>query len=393
MEAKEKEKEKLKKFGVYSIIVVVGIILIWLILRPSQTERIGNIDGLNKEVPNAEDLSTPHKEEAYLDANNNNTLLDEGWMADIPTVPSRNDNGANRHTDLEHPPRLDDIPRHDNFENDLQKKQKELDDANSRIEALLQKQDVVASNEDNNSTISEYQRQQMERLEETRRQVLEMMNRQTGGSGSEKGRDDVSQKRETMEAMPIKEEGVQGNISTMRKGNFYGTINNQPQRQTISASVFGEYTVSTGQQIRMRLEEPMRINNMIIGSGNLITGTVHIAVDRVLVSITSVENGGIIMPVNMEVYDIDGQLGIYVPGSLENEALREISSDITNSIGNSAQQATSTYINNQNAIEQAKSDILRGTIAGVTRYASKKLSEIKVTIQDGSKVYLMQKKQ
>jgi hypothetical protein len=97
----------------------------------------------------------------------------------------------------------------------------------------------------------------------------------------------------------------------------------------------------------------------------------------------------IIYPVRLEVYDIDGLRGLFVPGTLENDAIRDITQEIANSVGNSAEQAQQSYINNQSATERIKSDVYRGTVGGTARYVSRKLAEIKINVQDGHNVYLV----
>jgi conjugative transposon TraM protein len=172
-----------------------------------------------------------------------------------------------------------------------------------------------------------------------------------------------------------------------RQNGFYGMSGVAVQRNSIKACVYGEQTVSDGQSLRLRLLEPMSVSAQILPIGSILVGSCHIGIDRLLVTVLSIECDGVISQVTLNVYDGDGQQGLYVPGSLELEAGREIGSDIASSIGSSASQQVARY-NTQSATEQIKSDIGRGTVQGVFRYVGRRLQEIKVTVQDKHNVFL-----
>ena len=54
------------------------------------------------------------------------------------------------------------------------------------------------------------------------------------------------------------------------------------------------------------------------------TGGTRIQGERMDIVITNVEYQGTVIPVELEVYDADGQQGILIPNSLEYDAVREI---------------------------------------------------------------------
>jgi len=133
----------------------------------------------------------------------------------------------------------------------------------------------------------------------------------------------------------------------------------------------------------------MQVGKMIIPIGTIVVGVASIGVDRVYITVSSIESEGVIAPVQMSVYDYDGQHGLFVPGSLENEALREIAADVTNGIGSTTSNSMSMFGQQPSAAEQVKSDVMRGTIQGTARYIGKKLSQTKVVLQDNHKLYLV----
>ena len=97
---------------------------------------------------------------------------------------------------------------------------------------------------------------------------------------------------------------------------------------TIAACVHGTQTVSDGQALRLRLTEPMSVAGRFIPKGTVLVGGTRIQGERLEIMVNAVEYKGTILPVELEVYDLDGQQGILVPGSLEYDAAREIAANM-----------------------------------------------------------------
>ena len=118
----------------------------------------------------------------------------------------------------------------------------------------------------------------------------------------------------------------------------------------------------------------------------LVTGTGRIQGDRLGIGIVSLEYGGLIIPVELTVYDSDGQEGIYIPNSAEVSAAKEVAANLGQNLG------TSISITNQSAGDQLLSELGKGAIQGVSQYVSKKLREEKVHLKSGYTLILSQKK-
>ena len=73
------------------------------------------------------------------------------------------------------------------------------------------------------------------------------------------------------------------------------------RKNTISASVYGYQTVTDGQTVRLRLLEPMAVEERIIPKGAIIVGATKIQGERLCISITSIETGRRIIPVELSV--------------------------------------------------------------------------------------------
>lgn len=106
--------------------------------------------------------------------------------------------------------------------------------------------------------------------------------------------------------------------------------------------------------------------------------------ERLHVNILQVEYGGTIIPVKLAVYDNDGQEGIFIPGSMEANAVKEVAANLGQNLG------TSISITNQSAGDQLLSELGKGAIQGVSQYISRKMREEKVHLKSGYTLMLYQ---
>ena len=86
------------------------------------------------------------------------------------------------------------------------------------------------------------------------------------------------------------------------------------------------------------------------------------------------------------VYDCDGQAGIFIPGSMEIDAAKEIGANMGSSLGSSINIST-------DAGAQLASDLGKGVIQGVSQYISKRMRTVKVHLKSGYRVLLYQEKE
>ena len=156
------------------------------------------------------------------------------------------------------------------------------------------------------------------------------------------------------------------------------------RKNTISASVYGYQTVMDGQTVRLRLLEPMAVEERIIPKGAIIVGATKIQGERLCINITSIENGRMIIPVELSVYDTDGQQGIFIPNSMEVSAAKEVAANMGGSMGSSINISS-------DAKAQLASDIGKGLIQGTSQYVAKKMRSVKVHLKAGYQVLLYQK--
>lgn len=164
-----------------------------------------------------------------------------------------------------------------------------------------------------------------------------------------------------------------------------GDAGTQVARNTIRACVHGDQTVVSGQNVRLRLLEAMRVGRFVLPRNTLLTGEGRIQGERLAVDILQVEYDGTVIPVELAVLDSDGQDGILIPGSTEANAVREVAANMGQNLG------TTISITNQSAGDQLLSELGRGAIQGLSQYISRKLREEKVHLKSGHELMLCQK--
>ena len=158
-----------------------------------------------------------------------------------------------------------------------------------------------------------------------------------------------------------------------------------PGKNTIAACVQGDQTITDGQTVRLRLLEPMRVSGRTIPRNTPLVGMARLQGERLEIGIISLEHQGNIIPVELAVYDSDGQAGIFVPGSMETDAAKEIGANMGSSLGSSINIST-------DAGAQLASDLGKGVIQGVSQYISKKMRTVRVHLKSGYRVLLYQEK-
>jgi conjugative transposon TraM protein len=155
---------------------------------------------------------------------------------------------------------------------------------------------------------------------------------------------------------------------------------------TIPACISESQTLEQGGRVKLRLLEPLQAGSVTVPANSLVTGTADIRGERLDILVSSIEYAGNIIPVELATYDIDGQRGIFVPGSESRTAAKEVLGDVSQSMGGSISFAGS-------AGQQVAMDLTRGVLQGGTRFISQRVKAVKVKLKAGYKVLLVTKKQ
>lgn len=178
------------------------------------------------------------------------------------------------------------------------------------------------------------------------------------------------------------------NRSGERNRNFLSINSDSKQTHSsnsIKACIY-EGLQLTGQGfVKIRLLESAQIKNHTIPKGNILIAQAKFQNNRLQLIVSSVEINGSIIPVELNVYDMDGQQGLSVSYSQEMNALTEMA-------GNMSQTSGSSLMLTQSAGQQIAADLSRGVIQGISGYFSKKVRTPKVNLKAGHQILLVSKK-
>lgn len=169
------------------------------------------------------------------------------------------------------------------------------------------------------------------------------------------------------------------------KFNTVGLNKRSIESNTISVSVYKDQTISDGQTVSLRLLEPMQISSGEIPRNTTISGLAKVKGERLIITVESVGYSERVIPVKLIAYDMDGQQGIYIPNSLERNAIKEIASNMGTSVG------TSLSITSD-AGQQIAADLGKSLIQGGSQYISQKMKMVKVHLKSGYKMMLLSSK-
>lgn len=157
-------------------------------------------------------------------------------------------------------------------------------------------------------------------------------------------------------------------------------------KNTVAACIHQDQTLVDGQAVKLRLLEPMQAGSIVVPKNTLVAGTAKVQGERLDILVSSIEYAGNIIPVELAVFDTDGQKGLSVPSSMEQEAFNEAMANIGSGLGTSISFA-------QSAGQQVAMDVTRGLLQGTSGYLAKKFRTVKVKLKAGYRVMLYAKQQ
>ena len=208
----------------------------------------------------------------------------------------------------------------------------------------------------------------------------------------------VTQKPQVQPVQAIRETTVSGLQHPMSDADFIRAYS-QPRnygfntavgtgyamgRNTIAACIHQDQTLTDRQAVKLRLLEPIQAGNIVVPKNTLVAGTAKVQGERLDILVSSIEYAGNIIPVELAVFDTDGQKGLSVPSSMEQEAFNEAMANIGSGLGTSISFARS-------AGQQVAMDVTRGLLQGTSGYLAKKFRTVKVKLKAGYRVMLSAK--
>ena len=403
-----------RKMIVFPLMFLAFAGCMYLIFAPSGKEDVNmeSVGGFNADIPlPAEDGIIADKQKAYEQAMLNRkqqdkiqSLQDFGFTGDDETEepqaeidlmpeedvqPQRGGGAsysANAYRDINRQlSTFYETPAVDEEKEDLKRQVEELTDR------LQQQQNATPTTDD-----------QMALLEKSYELAAKYMNDggQYGQTAQVPVAGTVAQKPQAQPVQAIRETTVSGLQQPMSDADFIRAYS-QPRnygfntavgtgyamgKNTVAACIHQDQTLTDGQAVKLRLLEPMQAGNIVVPKNTLVAGTAKVQGERLDILVSSIEYAGNIIPVELAVFDTDGQKGLSVPSSMEQEAFNEAMANIGSGLGTSISFARS-------AGQQVAMDMTRGLLQGTSGYLAKKFRTVKVKLKAGYKVMLYAKQQ
>ncbi|WP_417353471.1 conjugative transposon protein TraM [Flavobacterium alkalisoli] len=153
------------------------------------------------------------------------------------------------------------------------------------------------------------------------------------------------------------------------------------QNNAVSAVIAETQTVVNGATVRMELDEEIYINGQVIPKGTFVVGTASLKGERLTIEIQSIRYGNSLFPVELAVYDLDGESGIYIPGAINRDVAKA-------SADRSMQTLGVTTLSDSWSAQAAGAGI-----EAAKGLFSKKVKLVKVTLKKGYRILLKDEKQ
>lgn len=409
-----RQVQQRRKMIVFPLMFLAFAGCMYLIFAPSGKEDVNmeSVGGFNADIPlPAEDGIIADKQKAYEQAMMNRkqqdkiqSLQDFGFtgdneteepQAEIDLMPEddaqprrvgRASSSANAYRDINRQlSTFYETPAVDEEKEDLKRQVAELTDR------LQQQQNATPTADD-----------QMALLEKSYELAVRYMN--DGGQNGQVAQvpvaGNVTQKPQAQPVQAIRETTVSRLQQPMSDADFIRAYS-QPRnygfntavgtgyamgKNTVAACIHQDQTLTDGQAVKLRLLEPMQAGNIVVPKNTLVAGTAKMQGERLDILVSSIEYAGNIIPVELAVFDTDGQKGLSVPSSMEQEAFNEAMANIGSRLGTSISFA-------QSAGQQVAMDVTRGLLQGTSGYLAKKFRTVKVKLKAGYKVMLYAKQQ
>ena len=162
---------------------------------------------------------------------------------------------------------------------------------------------------------------------------------------------------------------------------FYGLekVSGNNEEISVEAVVHQAQTLVDGAVMKLRLKDEIFINGMAVPKGTFVFGIVSLNGERLDCDITSIRLNSQLFPVKLQVYDLDGLPGIYMPGAITREVAKS-------SVDNAAQMLEVTSLD-----PSLKAQATNAGLNAVKSLLTKKAKLVKVSVKDGYKVLLKDK--
>lgn len=406
-----RQKQLLKKYAVFTVMVIAFAACMWLIFAPSDKDKEGEAAGMGLNV----DIPMP-KEEAIIGDKQNAYEQDQAKQSRQEKMRTLNDFSAlmggdkNQHQPSDYanpaPPSAykptqptSSIQSSANAYKDINRtlgtfyENPKVDPEKERLTKELEELKTrMSDNESKKNSVDE----QLAIMEKSYQMAAKYLPAGTVPEAAPKptssGKtvvvpiEQVTVRTVSALQQDVPESEFMASVGKPRNMGFLTATAEEASeaKNTITACVHDDQTLTEGQSVRLRLLEPLKAGRMLVPRNTIVTGAAKLQGERLEITVSSLEYGGTILPVELQVYDTDGQRGIFIPNSMEVNAAKEVVSNLGTSAGTSISLTGSPQ-------QQLAADMGRGVIQGASQFLSKKMQVVKVNLKAGYRIMLLPK--
>jgi conjugative transposon TraM protein len=169
-----------------------------------------------------------------------------------------------------------------------------------------------------------------------------------------------------------------------KHNGFYAlneTESADPIQNAVEAVIHETQTIVNGSTVKLRLSNDIFINGIKIPKDNFMFGIASLKGERLAIKINSLRYNNSLFPVDLSVYDMDGLIGIYIPGAINRDVAKASADRSMQTLGVATLDDSWGAQAAGVGIEAAKSLL------------GKKVKLVKVVVKAGYQVLLLDEKQ
>jgi len=92
---------------------------------------------------------------------------------------------------------------------------------------------------------------------------------------------------------------------------------------SVPAVIHNDQVVEQGSTVKLRLLQDVQLEGHLIPRNSFLYGTCSMSGNRLNIQATSVQFQGNLLPITLKAFDIDGNEGLNIPGSIDRDALKQ----------------------------------------------------------------------
>jgi len=417
-----KQKEQMKKGLVFGGLGLLFALSMWFIFAPSGKDKTAAEQGLNDSIPQATtEKLTENKLKAYelgdkeheeeqsreemgklSDYFAQNTAPSEAQRAETAASTAKIENSMRRYEENNrllnsfYAPDPHEQEREalrseiDNLKKELSQKDSREDNEEKRQLALMEKSyQMAAKYLPKTSSVPPSLNNAFAESKDNGKPSDDAVKNQTASTGTPT-MEVLAERRQVVSSLgqPMSDADFIKEYGTKARNMSFHSLTStaaSTMRNTLKVVVDRTTTLKEGDNVVLRLLETAKVQGLRIPRQSRLIAVAKIEGNRMHLLIKSIEVGGHIIAVKLSAYDTDGQEGVYIPGSEDINALKEVGANIGGSMGTSFTFASS-------AKDQIISEAARGVMQGASQLLQKKLRTVKVTLKGGYRLFLVQTK-